>query len=165
MPCMTATRRLDEVSIFNNRLTFLIPHEWIEVESGEDGTYQYQVRDTQSGWFRASLITTKGVANPAERLVQLFKGHDVVSGEATGNLIRRSEKDTVQDGENLHLYYWFIGGCVPPDMVCEAVFSYTILGNLVDDADTLSEVNLIDRLVSDARFNATNDGEEVQQSD
>jgi len=163
---MTAGRRLDEVSIFNNRLTFLIPHEWIEVESGADGTYQYQVPDAQRGWFRASLITTKGVAKPAERLANIFRGcDDVVSKEATGNLIRRSEKDTVQDGENLHLYYWFVGGCVAPDMVCEAVFSYTVLSNLVENADTLSEVNLIDRLVSDARFNATDDGTEARQSE
>ena len=54
---MSNTRRLDEVSIFNDKLTFLIPHEWIEVESGEDGSYLYQVADAQSGWFRVSLIT------------------------------------------------------------------------------------------------------------
>jgi len=159
---MTAARSLDEVSVFNNRLTFLIPHEWIEVESGDDGTYQYQVPDARSGWFRAPLITTKGVAKPAERLAQVFRGYDDVSKDATGNLIRRSEKDTVQDGENLHIYYWFVGGCVTPDIVCEAVFSYTVLSNLVENADTLSEVNLIGRLVSDARFNAIEDATEAQ---
>jgi len=165
MPYMTTVRRLDEVSIFNDRLTFLIPHEWIEVASGDDGTYQYQVPDAQSGWFRASLITTKDVGKPAERLEKLFRGYDVVSNEATGNLIRRSEKDTVQDGEKLHIYYWFIGACVAPNMVCEAVFSYTVLADLAENSETRSEVKLIDQLVSDARFNPTDDRMARQESE
>jgi len=163
---MTTVRRLDEVSIFNDRVTFLIPHEWIEVESGDDGTYQYQVPDARSGWFRASLITTKDVGKPAERLKKLFRGYnEVVSNETTGNLIRQSEKDTVQDGEKLHIYYWFVGGCVAPNMVCEAVFSYTVLSDLAENSETLSEVNLIDQLVRNARFNPTDDGMAAQQSE
>jgi hypothetical protein len=31
-----ATRRLDEISIFDGKLTFLIPHEWIEGDDGAD---------------------------------------------------------------------------------------------------------------------------------
>ncbi len=166
MPCMSTARRLDEVSIFNDRVTFLIPHEWIEVESGDNGSYQYQVPDTQSGWFRAFLITMKDVAKPAERLEKLFREYDeVVSNEVTGNLIRRSEKDTVQDGEKLHIYYWFVGGCVAPNMVCEAVFSYTVLSDLAGNIDTRSEVKLIDQLVCNARFNPADDGTAGQQSE
>jgi hypothetical protein len=163
---MTTVRRLDEVSIFNDKVTFLIPHEWVEVESGDNGTYQYQVPDAQSGWFRASLITTKDVGEPAERLEKLFRKYeDVVSNEVTGNLIRRSEKNTVQDGEKLHIYYWFVGGCVSPNIVCEAVFSYTVLSDLADNSDTRLEVKLLDQLVSNARFNPTDDGTGAQQSE
>ncbi len=152
---MTGSRRLDEVTIFNNKLTFLIPHEWIEAESGEDGTYLYQVAEAQSGWFRVSLITTKGVANPAKRLRKLFAEYENVNAnEATGNLIWRSEKDTVEEGDRLHIYYWFVGGCVPPDMVCEAIFSYTVLANFLNSDETQSEVRLLNQLVGRARFNA-----------
>ncbi len=152
---MSKVRRLDEVTIFNSRLSFLIPHEWIEVESGDVGTYLYQLPDAQSGWFRVSLITTKNVASPAERLWQLFaKSGDFETNEATGNLIRRSEKDTVQDGAKLHIYYWFVGGCVPPDVVCEAVFSYTVLTDWLDKDATHSDVKLLDQLVGKARFEA-----------
>ena len=45
---MTITR-LDAVSIFNDKLTFLIPHEWTEVKSDENNTYQYQSPDATSG--------------------------------------------------------------------------------------------------------------------
>ena len=96
---MSDARRLDEVSIFNDKVTFLIPHEWIEVESGDDGTYLYQAADARTGWFRVSLITQNDVVNPAARLRELFSQYgNVAVNEATGNLIRRSEKETIRDG-------------------------------------------------------------------
>ena len=57
--------RLDAVSIFEDKLTFLIPHEWVEVESNENDVYEYQLPNATSGFFRVSLITTDG---PAEEL-------------------------------------------------------------------------------------------------
>jgi len=99
------------------------------------------------------LVTTKGVADPAERLRKLFRDHgNVETNEATGNLVRRSEKDTVEDGDKLHIYYWFVGGCVPPDMVWEAVFSYTVLTERLNNDETQSEVKLLDQLVGKARL-------------
>jgi len=34
---------------FDGKLTFLIPHEWIEAESGDDGMYLHQLPDSRSG--------------------------------------------------------------------------------------------------------------------
>jgi hypothetical protein len=151
---MSNTRRLDEVSIFNDKLTFLIPHEWIEVESGEDGSYLYQVADAQSGWFRVSLVTQNDVVSPAVRLKDLFsQDPNVAVNKTTGNLIRRSDKETTEDGSRIHIYYWFVGGIVPPKKVCEAVFSYTVLADLTNTDETQSKVALLGQLVSEARFN------------
>lgn len=151
---MSDPRRLDEVTIFNDKLTFLIPHEWIEAESGEDGTYLYQVPDARSGWFRVSLITIDNIARPAERLEEIFSDHKNVSAnEATGNLIRRTEKNSAEDGVPLHICYWFVGGCVPPHSVYKAVFSYTVLFDVLNDDDTQEEVRLLEQQVSEARFN------------
>ena len=143
--------RLDALSIFNDKLTFLIPHEWIEVESDEGDVYQYQVPDATSGFFRVSLITANG---PAEKLRQSFeKEHrNVEVNPTTGNFIARSEKALTQDGTRIHIYYWFVGGSVAPDVVREAVFSYTVLADLVDDNETQSDVKIIGQLAADARF-------------
>jgi hypothetical protein len=150
---MSDVRRLDAVSAFNAKLTFLIPHEWIEVEEAEEGTYLYQAPDAQSGWFRVSLITKNDVVCPAERLRELFSKYaNVEVNERTGNLIRRSEKDTIQEGVRLHIYYWFVGGCVLPNIVREAVFSYTVLADLTDNDETQSEVRLLGQLAREARF-------------
>lgn len=147
---MTITR-LDAVSIFNDKLTFLIPHEWTEVESDEDDTYQYQSLDATSGFFRVSLITGHG---PAEKLRQNFqKEHgNVEVNPTTGNFIARSEKATTQDGTRIHIYYWFVGGSVASDVIREAVFSYTVLGDLRDDSETQSDVKILGQLIADARF-------------
>src|SRR5207247_2519119 len=55
----------------------------------------------------------------AARLRELYSQHATVAvNKSTGNLIKRSEKETIQDGDRLHIYYWFVGGCVPPTKVC-----------------------------------------------
>jgi len=144
-------KRLDAVSIFNDKLTFLIPHEWIEVESDENDVYQYQLPDATSGFFRVSLITGNG---PAEKLRKSFqKEHgNVEVNPTTGNFIARSEKASTQDGTRIHIYYWFVGGSVAPNVIREAVFSYTVLADLGDDSETESDVKTIGQLVAGARF-------------
>lgn len=144
--------RLDAVSIFNDKLYFLIPHEWIEVESEESDVYEYQLPNAKSGFFRVSLITANG---PAEKLRETFenKHRNVEVNPVTGNLVARSEKATTQDGTQIHIYYWFVAGCLAAaNLIREAVFSYTILADLVDERDNQSDVEIIGKLVADARF-------------
>jgi hypothetical protein len=144
-------QRLDAVSTFNDKLSFLIPHEWIEVESGEDGTYQYQLPDARSGFFRVSLITANGPAGELKKRFEEELGN-VEINPVTGNFIARSEKALTQDGAPIHIYYWFVGGSLAPNAIREAVFSYTILAELVNDTDTQSDVKIIGQLAADARF-------------
>lgn len=146
-----AIKRLDAVSLFNDKLTFLIPHEWIEVESDEN-MYQYQLPHARSGFFRVSLIT--GRPN-GEAKKSFQNGHgNVEVTPTTGNFIAKSEKASTQDGTRIHIYYWFVSGSVLPDVIREAVFSYTVLADLVDDSETESDVKIIGQLVADARFNS-----------
>jgi hypothetical protein len=37
-------------------------------------------------------------------------------------------------------------------VICEAVFAYTVLADLVDEGETQSDVKIIGQLVADARF-------------
>ena len=148
-----AISRLDAVSIFNDKLSFLIPHEWIEVESDENDVYEYQLPNATSGFFRVSLITANG---PAEKLRHLFenKHGNVEVNPVTGNFVARSEKATTQDGTRIHIYYWFVAGCLGANLIREAVFSYTVLADLVDKSDNQSDIEIIGKLVADARFDS-----------
>ena len=60
---MTAIR-LDRDFPFNEKLSFLIPHEWSE-EWDTDHYYLYQAPSNDSGWLRVPLIT---LTNPAKTL-------------------------------------------------------------------------------------------------
>lgn len=52
------TTRLDRVLIFDDKLSFLIPNDWIEGEEEPDH-YLYHLPNADSGWFRVSLMTLK----------------------------------------------------------------------------------------------------------
>jgi hypothetical protein len=141
--------RLDEVSIFGDKLTFLIPHHWVGDE-GETDHYLYYAPSTESGWMRVSLITLDGVENVAERLKTVFRDPELE--EETGNLVERSEKDSVEDGVPMHIYFWKVANRARPNMIREAVFSYTILKDREQDAETQWWVRLVGDLACKARF-------------
>jgi hypothetical protein len=68
--------------------------------------------------------------------------------------VARSEKETTENGDLLHIYYWFVAAQVSPKLIREAIFSYTVLTEFLSDDLTQSEVKLIDQLVGRARFAA-----------
>jgi hypothetical protein len=72
----------------------------------------------------------------------------------TGNFVARSEKATTQDGTRIHIYYWFVAACLGANLIREAVFSYTVLADLVDKSDNQSDIEIIGKLVADARFDS-----------
>ena len=148
---MESRTRLDEVSLFNHKLRFLIPHEWVEGEDAED-TYLYHAPGAESGWLRVSLITAEA-ADPKERLQAVLPMTDcLLINETSGNRVRRSEKKSHQDGSDLHIYFWAVGNAVPPNRVFQAVFSYTILAEKIDDRETQQTVELLEGLVAQAVF-------------
>src|ERR1041385_1965414 len=141
--------RLDEVSVFGEKLRFLIPHDWVEGESEADH-YLYHMPETKSGWMRVSLITVT-TSTPRERLAQLFSEREsFFISEKMGNMVEVSEKRSEEHGTPIYIYYWKVGNTILPDRVYEAVFSYTILAETMNDQETQEMVKLIEDLVSEA---------------
>ncbi len=149
---MNRGKRLDRVTIFGQKLSFLIPHEW--EESDEDGDYLYHKEGTESGWLRVSLLTVKADSEtPGQKLKTFFDGRpNVVKEQNTGNLICSYEEDSEQNGVPIYLYYWLVANMVPPDLVREAIFSYTVLRSRKDEEDTKETVELLKELLSVAQF-------------
>jgi hypothetical protein len=73
--------------------------------------------------------------------------------EQTGNLVHAFERDSEEDGAKIHLYYWIVANVVEPNLVREAVFSYTVLHERINDEDTARMLGLLGRIVSRADFN------------
>ena len=147
--------RLDEVSIFDGKLTFLIPHDWVEGEEDDDkDTYLYRLPNTDSGWFRVSLITASA-NDPLLKLQELFKDAPLISRNlSTGSLIEANQKFSVDQatGSPLQIYFWKVGNIVRPGLVREAVFSYTILRDQMQEPHVQDTVRLLEQLVSQAKF-------------
>jgi hypothetical protein len=149
---MESINRLDRVLVFGDKLSFLVPHEW--VETTENDHYLYQRPGTYSGWLRVSLITSKPVnETPAQCLARIFRGRDDTTvDERTGNVVCASEKNSEENGVKIRLYYWKVANIVPPDFVYEAVFSYTVLLDRVKDEETALTVKLVGQLAGQAEF-------------
>jgi hypothetical protein len=144
--------RLDEVSIFGDKLRLLIPHEWVEGED-ENNTYLYRAPNTDSGWLRVSLITVNTAEPAMERLRAIFGDSTTTTTDSkTGNLVELTEKDSLEDGTSIHIYYWKVANAVPPNVVREAIFSYTVLAAQMQDSETQRTVRLLSELVSQAVF-------------
>jgi len=52
----------------------------------------------------------------------------------------------------LRLYYWLVANVVEPDLVREAVFSYTVLSEQTDAEETKKMLELLEQTVSRANF-------------
>jgi hypothetical protein len=145
--------RLDRVLVFGYALSFLIPHDWIEGQSGDDH-YLYHLPQAESGWLRVSVITVEvPKENVSQKLDEIFEGEKHVAVEKqTGNRVCGWEKDSEEDGVPVHLFYWKIANAVPPNLVREAIFSYAVLSDLANLKETRDVVDLIGRLVSQAEF-------------
>src|SRR5215470_9390565 len=137
---MEESTRLDEVTVFGGKLSFLVPHDWEETaeENAEENFYSYSEPGAESGWLRVSLNTVKAVReSPAEILSRIFEGRrNVTENEQTGNWVCAYEKDSEKDGVRIHLYYWIVAKAVETDLVREAIFSYTVLTERANGTET-----------------------------
>lgn len=85
----------------------------------------------------------------------MFANRDGVSVEGqTGNMVCAPEKDSEEDGVQIHFYYWRVANIVPPDLVCEVGFSYTILLERVNEEETGLTVKLVGQIASQAEFSS-----------
>lgn len=145
-----------EVSVFGGKLSFLIPHEWEELESEGDDVYVYRRPQTDSGWFRVSLNTSTVIDGPpSDKLKKIFqKSGNVTRNEQTGNFLHAYERDSEENGVKIHLCYWIVANAVGPNLVREAVFSYTVLSERINDEETTEMLRLLRQIVGQANFNA-----------
>ncbi len=149
---MKGTQRLDEVSIFGDKLRLLIPHDWVEGDEGDNGSYLYHAPSTEFGWFRASLVTADA-KDTTGKLREIFNGaHNPRIDSETGNYVAAWEKAIIEDRTPVHIYYWKVANAVSSHRIREAVFSYTVREQSIRDADTIDIVKLLVTLVGRATF-------------
>ncbi len=103
------TQRLDQVVVFGDQLSFLIPHEWLESKEADD-YYLYYAPNADSVWLRVSLISIKG---PGERsreglyslLTDRAKRENGELFEMDDNIVVQWTKDSEEDGDPI-THFW-----------------------------------------------------------
>ena len=92
-------------------------------------------------------------STPAEKLKKVFEQREnVYRDEQTGNMVHSYERDSEEEGVKIHLFYWVVANTVEPNLVREAVFSYTILSERINDEETTTTLRLLRQIVSRANL-------------
>ena len=148
--------RLDRVSTFGDQLSFLIPHDWIEADEHSD-SYLYHAPNTDSGWFRVSLLTLKGTGKSSPEkirtlLAERARKENGSLYERADNIVVAWEQISEEDGVPICNCWWAVARSLSPDLAKEALFSYTVVRDRRHEPETREMVSLIANLVADARF-------------
>jgi len=116
----------------------------------------YRRPNADSGWFRVSLNTATVIhERSTDRLKRIFADKTkVFREEKTGNWVHAYNRDTEEDGVKIRLYYWIVANVVEPDLIRQAIFSYTVLFERIDDAETTRIVKLLEQIISRANFHS-----------
>ena len=112
-------------------LSFEIPDTWLE-ETERDGRRIYFYPSEESGTLRVHVLTFQApngqmMKSPAEYIALTEKAdrrsiRTLPNGLALGESIFR----TVEDGDRITLYWWYLSEVTEPSLSRIAMFSYTV---------------------------------------
>lgn len=129
-----AVAHAKEIVYRGGLIVFSIPSGWVEEYEPEGGGTFY-AKEPDSGTLRLSVLTFKAkddatISTPAHILASFgsLRPADIrilPNGNALGEEIQRS----VEDGEKITLYWWYIASSAPDQHFRVANFSYTVLSS------------------------------------
>jgi hypothetical protein len=151
--------RLDRVYTYEDQVSFLIPHEWEEIDDADDH-YCYEEPGDEGGigWLRVSLICTKG-DGCAQRETHRLKQDGNAEGRqfwAKGeNLVQHWREFSEREGDPLCNHYWSVTRAFPPNEVKKVVFTYTVPSQRIHEIRTQQIISLLSEKLSESAFSLT----------
>lgn len=135
---------------------FRIPATWKEEYSASDGGVFY-ADQPGSATLRLKVITAAAPSEiTASSAVDLINTLRQVRGRAeqlpNGNAWAKFEESTIDRGQPIKTFYWFVSNPVPPKHARLATFSYTILAKHESTPAVRQEIDMIDREIRTAEF-------------
>ncbi len=135
---------------------FRIPASWKEEYSDTDGGTFYEDK-ADSGTFRLKVITLKTPSTvKADSALEILNSLKQVQGkgerQANGTAFARFEQITVDRGQEIKIFYWFVTNALPPAHARILTFSYTILKRRENDSQTKQELEILEREIRAAKF-------------
>jgi hypothetical protein len=136
---------------------FYAPNTWVEeYEPNGGGTFYENLPN--SGTLRLNVLTFEDKSENNNRTASGFLANSdfaklgVITPLPDGNAMLTYQKDTVEETENLRIYFWQITNYVSNKLVRVAVFSYTILAGQESDSPIANELEIIREQIPKATF-------------
>jgi hypothetical protein len=152
----TQPPKMKTINYRDGVVEFRIPASWKEEYADADGGIFFDDRP-DSGTLRLKLIT---VTTPSEinrgSAIELLKALRQVQGQAvalpSGNAWAKFTESSVDRGQKIKTFYWFVSNPVPPRHARLATFSYTILEAQEHAPKVAQELQILDQEIRTAEF-------------
>ncbi len=135
------------------QVQFLLPEDWV-VEPSDNGIQAYSPQPA-SGTLRLDVLTFRlrsGAApQSADHLLRRLGGNGEPVPLANGVWMARYRKESAEDGVPNVQTYWHLGLVRDPEYF-EAIFSYTLDQDQLEEPRHKADLEMLEREVPAARF-------------
>ena len=146
--------RLDRVFTFGDQLSFLIPHDWEDLDEAGD---HYCYADPDRAWLRVSLITSTGSGKGSEAEISRT---ELQNAEKNGrmlykigqNLVTSWKEYSEREGEAVTNHNWTVVRGISDDVRKAAIFTYTVPASRPKTRRNEALTEFIGELVSQSKF-------------
>ncbi len=138
---------------------FRIPKHWIEeYELNGGGTFYEKGDDT--GTLRLNILTVEPPPNTSGNLalqaINIIKGIEISSIEElpNGRYLGKEKMRSIENGQSIILYWWYISKTNGEKQVNIAMFSYTIISGQENNQKIINEIGFIDQSIRNIEFSS-----------
>ena len=145
----------DRVSLFNDKISIRIPHDWVEEEDDDDGMYMFHDPDIEVGWYRVSLIK-----NETENIFLESDLEDLIASSHKGeNELFKAGKmfvavwhENAKFEDDMRMFYWEAGAIVNPKLIRSVIFSLAVKKNRIQEKGFAETLSMIQECVFATQF-------------
>jgi len=119
----------DRVSLFGDKISIRIPHDWIEIDLDDKETYTFSDPNSSLGWLRINLFTkkTKELFCEADLRELISNAHDGECGVyKVGEMYVAAWQEDAKHEDNLRMFYWEAGEIIDPQTMRIAAISFAV---------------------------------------
>jgi hypothetical protein len=119
----------DRVSLFGDKISIRIPHEWEEVDSDDIETVTFYDQVDKLGWLRVSLFTkqTEESFQDVDLKNLIDSAHDGDCGfYKVGDVYVAAWDEETKSDSSIMMFYWEAGAIINSKLMRMAIFSLTV---------------------------------------
>jgi|GEM_PF-5028938 len=149
----------DRMSLFGDKISIRIPHDWEELDSEDDDHYTFHNPVNKLGWYRVSMFskssTNQFQESDLEKIVDESHGGDCGLFKVGDKFIAAWQEPANSD-PNLTMYFWKIGSIVYSKLIRIVIFSLAVENNRLQENGFDDEIALVQDCIFATDFGKNN---------